>query len=124
MVGDKEIIKINSHGIIRIPSFITVNPNDILYFRRDYYNNTKFIIIDHENLCKIRDLFKKLYEEKRKINFVEYTKIMRYIFSEINDSKCTEDRTIKFPFKTQEKEFKCEEIHTSIKKFILTPIKK
>ena len=125
MIGDTEIIKISSVGTIKLPSFIEVNTGETVYFRKDFYDDTKFMILDHENLCRICNLINESYKEKKKINYAQYNEINRFIFPAIRDSICKKDRIVKFPFESKEKEFKCTEVHTKdkVKKFILTPMR-
>ena len=126
MVGDTEIINLSSIGTIKLPNFIKINSGETVYFRKDFYDDEKFMILDYENLCKIGNLLDEIYRTKKLINNQQYNKIIRFIFPAISDSICKKNGIVKFPFESKEKEFECTEVHTSskIKKFILTPIKK
>ena len=125
MEGDKEIIKIRPDGKFKLPKFMEISPGETLYFRQAIFEDGKFIIVDEENVNKIINAIDQLYSE-RKINAKEYADITRYIFSKFYSSECDSNGIIMFPKRVltvEDRVFECEEVHTKIKKFVLTPIK-
>ena len=123
MYKETKIVKIDSRGTIKIPNFIKVNPGEKLYFRKDFYDEEKIMIVNSENLRKIWDIIQEM-KKAGKIPYKQSNSIIRYIFPHTYDSTCGDDQRIKIPLPVKHKEFICEEVNTKIKKFILTPIEK